>query len=71
MHGRRITDLQTHPDAFVTVPAFAEYVGVTQKQVRKWITAGVLDGYRLGGTEWRIRTADAITFVERNRYQPL
>ena len=70
MHARRITDLATHPDAFVTVQAFAEHLSVDQKTVMKWIKAGVLTADQFG-REWGIHTADASAFVERNRYQPL
>ena len=66
MPKRRITDLATHPHAFVTVPAFAEHVSVKDKMVRKWIRAGVLPAYRFSG-QWRISKADAIAFVERGR----
>jgi excisionase family DNA binding protein len=66
--GRRITDLPTHPDAYVKVGAFAQYLDVRGKTVRKWIKAGTLPAYRLNG-HWRIAKIDALAFIERARFQ--
>jgi helix-turn-helix protein len=66
--GRRITDLTTHPDAYVTIPDFAQHLMVQQRTVRKWIRGGVLKAACFQG-EWRIHTAEAIAFVERNQFQ--
>jgi excisionase family DNA binding protein len=66
--GRRITDLATHPDAYVKVSAFALYVSVRAKTVHKWIKAGTLPAYCLHG-QWRIKKTDAIAFLERARVQ--
>lgn len=65
-HG--ISDFCAHPDAYITVPAFAEHLNVSDKTVRKWIKAGVLTAYQFQG-EWGIRKADAVAFVERARFQ--
>ena len=67
MPKRRITDLATHPHAFVSVSAFAEHLSVKDKMVRKWIRAGVLPAYRFAG-QWRIAVKDAAAFVERGRF---
>ena len=63
---RNIKDLARHSDAFITLPAFTQYLNVPDKMVRKWIRAGVLPVYCFVG-EWRIKTTDAIAFVERER----
>jgi excisionase family DNA binding protein len=72
--GRRITDLQTHPDAHVTVQAFAEYLVVHEHTVMKWIEAGELPAFqfpRRKHGEWRIAVADAVAFVTKNRFRTL
>jgi excisionase family DNA binding protein len=68
MRKRRIADLATHPDAYITVPHFAAHLGFQERTVRKWIDAGVLPAYRFEG-QWRIATADALTFVEQARFR--
>ena len=64
MRKRSIKDLATHADAFITVPAFARYLNVPDKMVRKWIRAGVVPAYCFVG-EWRIAKTDAVAFVEQ------
>lgn len=72
--GRRITDLYTHPEEYVTVQAFAGHLGVQDKTVMKWIHAGLLTAYQFppekAGGELRIRKHDAVVFVERARIKP-
>ena len=68
MRNRSIVDLATHPDAFVTVQAFAQHLSVADKTVMTWIKAGVLPAYRFQG-EYRIRKTDAIAFIDRARFQ--
>ena len=63
---RRITNLGTHPHAYLTVPAFAQYLNVPDKTVRKRIRAGVLPAYCFQG-EWRIARTDALLFIQRER----
>jgi predicted site-specific integrase-resolvase len=57
----------------VSVEAFATYLAVSPKTVRKWIRAGVLPVYSFPPLPligvWRIRTSDALAFVERARFQ--
>jgi helix-turn-helix protein len=75
--GGRITDLDTHPEPYVTLQAFAAYLRVQERTVMKWIQAGVLIAYqfptaKVGGEirirgQIRIRTSDAALFVERSR----
>jgi excisionase family DNA binding protein len=67
--GRRITDLAAHDCPHVTVNALAAYLDVSRKTVIKWIDAGTLPAYKFG-TEWRINTADALTFVDNARFEP-
>jgi excisionase family DNA binding protein len=68
--GRRITDLATHPDKYLTVQEFATYLGFHEKTVRKWIGAAVLPAYRLPPVtgDWRISTADALAFMAQARF---
>ena len=68
MRKRGISDLATHPDAYLAVPAFAQYLNVPDKTVRKWIRAGVLPAYCFHG-EWRIARTDAVLFIERQGLQ--
>lgn len=67
---RRIADLATHEEAYVTPQALAEYLTVSRKMVMKWIEAGVLPAYRFG-RHWRVRTCEAAVFVESQRVRPL
>jgi excisionase family DNA binding protein len=67
--GRRISDLVTHDEAFVTPMQFAVHLGVDRRQVMKWINAGSLIAYRFDDRQWRIRLEDARAFVERSRFQ--
>jgi len=67
MSGRRIADLATHDEAFISVQQFATYLGVDYRTVRnKWIKAGALPAYTFEGV-WRIKRSDAMAFVERHR----
>jgi excisionase family DNA binding protein len=68
MRKRGISDLPTHSDVYLTVPAFAEHLNVPDKTVRKWIHAGVLTTYRFQ-SEWRISQTDAVLFVEGVRFR--
>lgn len=64
---RKITDLRTHDEAYITAGQFAHYLGVSRRQVSKWIGAKTLQAYRFGGRWWRIRIQDAQEFVDRER----
>lgn len=66
--GRRITDLATHPDSWLLVPAIAEYLSVNYKTVDKWIDAGLLRAYDFDGC-WRVRRDDLEAFIARHEYQ--
>jgi excisionase family DNA binding protein len=59
---RKIEDLRTHPDQYVTVFQLARYWRVGRKQIYKQIDAGTLPAIRLGPRLLRIRTVDAIRF---------
>src|SRR5262245_21219023 len=66
--GRRIADLYTHPNEYLTVQAFAVHLTVHERTVMKWIKAGALTAYQFD-REWRIRKGDAVLFVERSRFR--
>jgi excisionase family DNA binding protein len=83
MRKRGISDLPTHSDVYLTVPAFAEHLNVPDKTVRKWLHAGVLTAYRFQ-SEWHfedgcrvIRRRGALSTLGRSRllfvgsHQPL
>lgn len=65
--GRRISDLVTHDEPFVTPVQIAVHLGVDRRQVMKWIGAGSLPAYRFGEL-WRIKLADAQAFVQRSQF---
>jgi excisionase family DNA binding protein len=67
---RKIIELETHPDAYVTTSDLADYWRVSRKQIYKQIDAGTLKAVRLGPRLLRISTADAIRFEERAKMQP-
>jgi excisionase family DNA binding protein len=52
------------------VQAFAAYLLLDERTVRKWIEAGTLPANRFPPVtgDCRIRTADVIAFVERARF---
>jgi excisionase family DNA binding protein len=62
---KQLTDLKSHPEAYVTIGELAEYWMVSRKQIYKQIDAGTLRAIRLGPRLLRIRTADAIEFEQR------
>jgi hypothetical protein len=57
-----ITDLQEHPEPYVTTSELADYWRVSRKQILKQIEAGTLKTVRLPRWRLRIRTLDAIRF---------
>jgi len=68
---RRIADLATHPCRLRHGAEFAAYLGFHERTVRKWIDAGALPAYPFPPVtgDWRIKTADAIAFIEQARFQ--
>ena len=66
----KIRDLATHPFAYVTVSALAEYWLVSRKQIYKQIEAQTLPTVRLGPRLYRIKTADALRFEEEAKLSP-
>lgn len=65
--GRRITDLTTHDEIFITVRQLADYCSVDYRTVRyEWIEKGALPAYNFHG-KIRIKLVDAVDWVERNR----
>jgi excisionase family DNA binding protein len=65
-----LSDLETHPEAYVTAGELARYWMVHRKQVYKQIEAGTLPALRLGPRLWRIRTTDALEFERRAHMRP-
>jgi excisionase family DNA binding protein len=61
---RKITNLRTHPDSYVTTADLANYWRVSRKQVYKQIEAGLLAAIRLGPRLLRIQTSEAIRFED-------
>lgn len=43
---------------FLSISGSAELIGVTEKTIRNWISAGTLPAYRVGGRTIRIRRTD-------------
>jgi excisionase family DNA binding protein len=64
---RPLTDLATHPEAFVTVAQLSEYWQISRKQVLKLIESGALDAVRLGVKTYRIRASAALAFEQMGR----
>jgi excisionase family DNA binding protein len=64
---RPLTDLATHPEAFVTVAQLADYWQISRKQVLKLIESGSLDAIQLGAKTYRIRASAALAFERRGR----
>jgi excisionase family DNA binding protein len=61
---RKIQNLQTHPDPYVTIADLAAYWSVSRKQLYKQVEAGTLKALRLGPRSMRISTADARAFEQ-------
>jgi hypothetical protein len=59
---RRIDDLTTHCDAFVTPSELAHYWRLRPALLSDYIQTGVLRAFRFGERLFRIRTADALDF---------
>lgn len=64
---RPLTDLATHPEAFVTVAQLADYWQIGRKQVLKLIESGALEAIRLGAKTYRIRASAALAFEQMGR----
>lgn len=67
---RRLENLESHPEPYVTVSELADYWLVGRKQIYKQIDAGTLPAIRLGPRLLRIRTADALEFERRANMRP-
>ena len=67
---RKIRNLQTHPEPYVTTSDLADYWGVHRKQLYKQIDAGTLAAIRLGPRLLRISTAEAIRFEAIAKMSP-
>lgn len=69
-----IRDLATHRSAYVSIRELADYLHVSGRQVRKWITAGQLEVVYFGPRQARITKASAYRLersVTRLPPQPL
>jgi excisionase family DNA binding protein len=64
----RIVDLETHPEAHVSLDAVAEYLALARKTIVKLVLAGGLPAFKFGRA-WRVRTADLRAYVEQSRYR--
>lgn len=60
-----LQNLNTHPNAYVTIGELAQYWLISRKQIYKQIDAGTLPAIRLGPRLLRIRTVDALEFETR------
>jgi excisionase family DNA binding protein len=63
-----IVDLESHPEAHVSLEAVAQYLTLTRKTILKFIHGGTLPAFRFGRA-WRVKTADLRAFVEGSRYR--
>jgi len=50
------------PSPLLDIPSIAEFCGVSEKTVRRWISAGDLPAAKLG-SQWRIRPRDLDDFI--------
>lgn len=55
-----IRNLADHPLSFVTVRELAEYWLVSQKQIRRHVASGCLQGIRVGPRLYRVTVASAL-----------
>jgi excisionase family DNA binding protein len=69
--GRRIYDLATHEDAWVSPEQIATYYGVSEKTVRrKWIDPGLLEAHRFPGSHVRVNVVTLRAFEQRHAITP-
>lgn len=54
----------TH-DRLYTIQSVAQWLTVTDKTVRRWITDGQLPSVRLGPRTLRVRESDVESFIEK------
>ena len=59
-----IRSLTEHPVSFVTVRELADYWLVSQKQIRKHVATGCLQGIRVGPRLYRITVASALALEQ-------
>jgi hypothetical protein len=64
-----ISDLATHPFAYVTVNELADYWRITPARILTAIQAGELEAIEFGAGTCRIATRAAQEFEERARYK--
>lgn len=54
--------LESRPTPLLDITAVSEFCSVSEKTVRRWISAGDLQAAKLGN-QWRIRPRDLDDFV--------
>ena len=59
-----------HANIYLSLQEVAERFGVNERTVRRWITGGVLNAYKLGH-QWRISQKDIDAFLARCRRCPV
>ncbi len=60
--------MRTVEETYFTVEEVAERLKVSHMTVYRWIKAGKLDAYKIGG-EFRITERDIERFLEANRFR--
>ncbi len=49
---------------FLSIPEVQSFLGIkSRKTILRYITAGKLRAYKIGGTRWRIAASDVVTFL--------
>ena len=51
--------------SFMSIPEVQLFLGIkSRKTILKYITSGKLNGYKIGGTRWRIAAPDVTAFLK-------
>lgn len=54
---------------FLTLPQVQSYLGIkSRKTILKYIEAGKLAAYKVGGTRWRIAREDVKNFLQKDLF---
>ncbi len=57
---------QKEPDSFLTLPEVQTFLGIkSRKTILKYIHAGKLPAYKIGGTRWRFAFNDVHAFLKK------
>ena len=57
-------------DKLLTPSQVSERLHIQERTVTRWLRTGYLRGFKLG-KEWRVSSADLLSFVERHANKPL